>query len=466
MRSARHGAGCTCVGLAAQSETAAWLAEIEVAARNEGCALRLNAEAAASLANDDTTCRFFRTADLSATASHRDDALRHAASIVTKYFTPARGGAAAGPGGPDTGTDPDVPPTLAPGTVVSAIARAIESVREAQTWLDGILAALRHKHKGLRVELAAGAAAALVRDRRVFEFLVTVMVLPTYFDYPNRNETDVVIARLELHVAARVPFTHDFLKLCDVHAETVAAADPIQPPTHRPGSRGGPHDTTTGSRGSHATALRSFGLFRRGPGAGADADATATSIGDGSLDDASPSWAMRELAREVHRPPAPAVNIIQVLGRVTGLTIRIIEARLDFGLPRSPLLTLWYALPGAGDKGDAADVWVLPPTPTARYEYAFDFSATHPVPSAEAVLGMVRSAIPIVAFDSEEMDPTVTWAVASLDLSPLLDSPDDSVNAAVPLIASADGRHVGALRVSAEFAFGKHPRPPPKPANT
>ena len=37
--------------------------------------------------------------------------------------------------------------------------------QEAQTWLNGILAALRHKHKGLRVELAAGAVEALVRDR-------------------------------------------------------------------------------------------------------------------------------------------------------------------------------------------------------------------------------------------------------------------------------------------------------------
>ena len=64
---------------------------------------------------------------------------------------------------------------------------------------------------------------------------------------------------------------------------------------------------------------------------------------------------------------------------------------------------------------------------------------------------MLRSPVPIVAFDSDEQDPTITWAVGSLDFGPLLESPLDVVTMSIPLVGSTSGTHLGVLRVSAEL---------------
>jgi hypothetical protein len=220
--------------------------------------------------------------------------------------------------------------------------------------------------------------------------------------------TDCIIARLEVQVAFRTPFAPAFVNLCADHVEAAASSSAA--------------NETAGSAAFSERSL-THGLF-----------------------------AAHDASAPIHSLRKEPVNIIQVLSKVTKLVVRVTDVRIDFSLPRSPLLSLFYTLPSGSENGDAADVWVMPPDSVARFEYAYEFVGSHPIRGPEAALAMLRSPVPIVAFDSDETDPTVSWAVGSLDFSLLLESPLDPISMAVPLIGTVTGAHLGVLRVSAELS--------------
>jgi hypothetical protein len=244
------------------------------------------------------------------------------------------------------------------------------------------------------------------------------------------DATSTILARLEVKLTSRCPFALPFVKLCEAHVTALSREQ-------------GPNMSTESMIPPHQ---RSFGLF------GTSMQDTAAVSSIRPADQSQYAIALAA-AQSSYRQLPIISNVIRLLEKVTRLTIRVDEVRINFSMPRSPLLSFWYALPAASESGEIADIWVLPPEPVARYEYSFNFVAHHRITSAEVALAMVRHPIPLVAFDAEEEDPTVSWAVASLDLSSLLDRPGVPVSANVPLIASTDGARVGLVKIEAEFGF-------------
>lgn len=204
--------------------------------------------------------------------------------------------------------------------------------------------------------------------------------------------------------------------------------------------------------------------------ANADSAPANTTLGGNESTASTPSVFESRVETSTAHVPAPpkslsATDAADLLAHAVAVRLEFKTVRIDFSLPQSPLLSLWYCLdPNApsDDPSGAGERWVLPESATARYEYAFNSAQRHALPTTTAVFGALREPTAVVAFADDD-SATDFWAVGSLELAQLLLNPRAAIDVAVAMV-SATGQRLATLEVQArlEWDGGSVPAAPPQ----